>query len=486
MSGGRATDSSVLEAQPGAAGAAPLSRASLWALAWPIFVEQGLRVLIGTVDVLMVSHIGDDAVAGLSVANQFVMLFIICFAFIGIGSSVVITHHLGAHDRKGADRVSATAISTNLWIGLVVSLLVTVFSTPMLRLMQVPAGPMGYAKPFLALMGGTLFIESMNVSIAATLRAHTHTRDAMLVAFGQNILNVCGNCVLLFGLCGFPKLGVIGVALSSVFSRIVANVALWIILERRTHLKLGLRDFFSIHRATVRRILHIGLPAAGENISYWLAFMVITTFIARMGPTPLATQTYTLNIERWVILLNVSIGMGTEILIGHFIGAGRFEEAYRKLLHNLGIAMGCAVGGMAVLALVAPWLLGAFTSNSMIIVSGTLLLRLGLILEPGRVFNVVIINGLRATGDARFPVVAGAICMWCSWVPLAWFLGVKLGLGLLGIWISLICDEWTRGMLMYYRWRKRKWLPAAERSFAGARRKRNEEEPTPLAVEPPL
>jgi putative MATE family efflux protein len=471
MSGARATGGSTVGLRPGAAAAAPGAGATLLSLAWPIFIEQGLRVLIGTVDTLMVCHLGDDAVAGLSVANQFVMLFLISFAFIGIGSSVVVTHHLGGHDRKGADRISATAIATNLWIGVAVSLLVTVFSTPMLQLMRVPAGPVVYAKPFLALMGGTLFLESMNVSIAAILRAHTHTRDAMLVALGQNIINVIGNCLLLFGLFGFPKLGVVGVALSSVFSRVVANVALWNLLARRTHLRLHWRDFFSIHGESVRRILHIGLPAAGENLSYWTAFMVITTFIARMGATPLATQTYTLNIERWVILLNVSIGLGTEILIGYLIGAGRFEAAYRELLRNLRLALACAVGGMALLALVAPRLLGAFTSTPLIITSGAVLLRMGLLLEPGRVFNVVIINGLRATGDARFPVVAGAICMWCGWVPLAWFLGLKLGLGLVGIWISLICDEWTRGLIMYYRWRKRKWLPAAQRSLASAQEK---------------
>jgi putative MATE family efflux protein len=471
MSETNATGGSAVESRREGAAATSAAPATLLSLAWPIFIEQGLRVLIGTVDTLMVSHLGDDAVAGLSVANQIVMLFLITFAFIGIGSSVVITHHLGGHDRKGADEISATAIATNLWIGLAVSLLVTVFSTPMLELMQLPGGPIGYAKPFLALMGGTLFIESMNVSIAATLRAHTHTRDAMLVALGQNIINIIGNCLLLFGLCGFPKLGVVGVALSSVFSRVVANVALWIILARRTHLRLRWRDFFAIRGDKVRRILSIGLPAAGENISYWIAFMVITTFIARMGSTPLATQTYTLNIERWVILLNVSIGLGTEILIGHMIGAGRFEAAYHELLRNLRIALCCAVGGMAVLALVAPWLLAAFTSTPAIIASGTVLLRMGLLLEPGRVFNVVVINGLRATGDARFPVVAGVICMWCVWVPLAWFLGLKLGLGLVGIWISLICDEWLRGLIMHYRWRKRKWMSAAERSFSSAREK---------------
>lgn len=349
------------------AAASSVVRRSLLALAWPIFIEQGLRVMIGTVDTLMVSHLGDDAVAGLSVANQIVMLFIISFAFIGIGSSVVITHHLGSHDRKGADRISTTAIATNFWIGLLVSVLVTCFSTPMLRLMHVPGGPLVYAKPFLALMGGSLFIESMNVAISATLRAHGHTRSTMLVALGQNIVNVIGNLLLLFGLCGFPKLGVVGVAISSVFSRIVANVALWIILRRRTGLKMHWRDFISIRMTQIRRVLHIGLPAAGENISYWLAFMVITTFIARMGAAPLATQTYTLNIERWVIIVNVSIGLATEIIIGHLIGAGLFEAAYKELLRSLRIAFCLAIGGMVVLSLMAPWLIGLFTSTQAVI-----------------------------------------------------------------------------------------------------------------------
>lgn len=463
------TDSPVIEQRSTAAATAAPARSALLALAWPIFIEQGLRVLIGTVDTLMVSHIGDNAVAGLSVANQVVILFIISFAFIGIGSSVVITHHLGARDRQGADRISATAIATNFWIGLIVSILVTVFSTPMLHLMQVPAGPLVYAKPFLALMGGTLFVESMNVSIAATLRAHTHTRDAMLVALGQNILNIIGNCGLLFGLFGLPKLGVVGVAISSVFSRVVSCAALWIILARRTHLKLRWRDFFSINLDRVRRVLHIGLPAAGENVSYWIAFMVVTTFVARMGATQLATQTYTLNINRWVILLNVSIGLGTEIMIGHLIGAGLFEAAYKELLRSLRIAFCCAIGGMVVMSAAAPWLLGVFTNTPAVILAGTVLIRMGLLLEPGRVFNVVVISSLRATGDARFPVIAGFICMWGLWVPLAWLLGLKLGLGLVGIWISMICDEWTRGLLMYNRWSKRKWLPAALRSRTRAR-----------------
>ena len=184
----------------------PNATKALLAIAWPIFVEQILRMLIGTVDTFMVSHVSDGAVAALGVANQVVIFFLVAFNFIGIGTSVVITHHLGARDRAGADSIAANAIAVNTWLGAAFSAAVYFLALPMLRLMQLPTSLMGYALPFLTLMGGTLFMESMNISIAAVLRAHHHTRDAMLVTLGQNILNVIGNSVTLFGLLGCPPL----------------------------------------------------------------------------------------------------------------------------------------------------------------------------------------------------------------------------------------------------------------------------------------
>jgi Na+-driven multidrug efflux pump len=198
----------------------PLPRKlTLLALAWPIFVEQGLRILIGTVDTFMVSHISDGAVAALGVAHQVVYISIILFNFIGIGSSVVITHHLGANDRTGADRISRAAIGVNSWLGLCVSVGVAVSAEPLLRLMQLPEALLGYAVPFLTLMGGTLFLEAQNIAMAATLRAHAHTRPVMLTTGLQNVVNVALNAVFLFGLFGLPKFGVPGVAVSGVISR---------------------------------------------------------------------------------------------------------------------------------------------------------------------------------------------------------------------------------------------------------------------------
>jgi len=323
-------------------------------IAWPIFVEQTLRILIGTVDTFMVSHVSDGAVAALGVANQFVVLALICFNFIGIGASVVITHHVGAGDVKGAQKIVTTAISVNTWIGLIVSVVAYLFAAPLLRLMQLPPDLMQYAEPFLVLMGGSLFMEAMNGAIGASLRAHGYTKDAMVVTLIQNVLNIAGNCVLLFGLFGAPRMGVTGVALSSVFSRVVASIALWILLERRLKLRLHARDLIALQLDRIKRILHIGLPAAGEHMSYWIWYMVITSFAARLGEESLAEMTYTQQVQRLVILFSIALGLGTEILIGRMIGAGEFEAAYREVMKSLRTGLIIATGAIVAVAVFAP------------------------------------------------------------------------------------------------------------------------------------
>lgn len=437
---------------------------TLLQIAWPIFIEQSLRILIGVVDTFMVSHVSDGAVAALGVANQFVVLALICFNFIGIGASVVITHHVGAGDAKGAEKIVTTAIAVNTWIGLVVSLVAFTCATPLLRLMQLPEELMVHARPFLTLMGGTLFMESMNVSLGASLRAHGHTRDAMVVTTLQNVINIAGSSVLLFGLFGAPKMGVTGVALASVFSRVVASIILWVLLDRRLHLMIRARDFIEFSFDRIKRILHIGLPAAGEHMSYWVSLMVITSFVARMGSESLAMMTYTRQVQLLVILFSIALGLGTELLIGRLVGAGDFEGAYREVMKSVRIGFAISTTAIVVVAIFAKQLLGQFSHDPVVIAGGALLLLISIPYEPGRVLNIVIINALRATGDARFPISIAMVSQWCFSVPLCWLFGLKFGWGLIGVWVAMAVEEWARGLMMLRRWTKRSWLPHAHRS----------------------
>ncbi len=431
---------------------------SLFALTWPLFIDLAFHFLTGALNTFMVGHVSYKSVAALAVGNQVLDLCITLFNFIGIGSSVVIAQYLGAGDKPMARRVVQTAIGFNLLVGAVTMLAVTIGADSLLRLMNMPADLMADGHIYLTLIGICLIPEAAALCMAAALRAHGHTRDAMYVTLVANIITFVGNALLLFGWFGLPKMGVAGVAVSTIVGRLVAlGVLIWL-LQKRTGIRLVLRQLFVWPREVLGKIMHIGLPAAGENLSWMLQFMVVTSFVALMGDKALATQSFFFQICLFILLFGLSIGLGTEILVGHLVGAGKFEQAYRQLLRSL------RLGLLVTAAVVIPaalggghYLMGLFTDDVEILALASQLFLVSLILEPGRTFNIVVINSLRATGDARFPLLMGLISMWGIAIPLAWYLGLHLGWGLVGIWLAFAADEWTRGLSMYWRWKSRRW-----------------------------
>jgi Na+-driven multidrug efflux pump len=218
-----------------------------------------------------------------------------------------------------------------------------------------------------------------------------------------------------------------------------------------------MKDYFKLEITYIKKIFKIGLPAAGEQVCYNTSQLAITAIIAILGASSLTTRVYTQNIMSYIMLFGLAMGQGTQILIGHMVGAGNFDGAYRQLLKSLKYSFSITIVMAIVIALIREPMLGIFTDDNEIISMGGILLLMCLLLEPGRTFNLVVISSLRATGDATISVKVGVLSMWGICVPLAYFLGIHQGLGLPGIWIAFIVDEWFRGITMYFRWKSRVW-----------------------------
>lgn len=429
----------------------------LLALTWPIFIELFLHMLMGSTDTFMLSHISDEAVAAVGVANQLIFFMILVFGFVATGTAVLVSQNLGAGLQVDARKISGLSLSLNLVFGVLVSVIVVGFNDLFLQMFNLTPEIHRLAQQYLTIVGGTLFTQALLVTASAILRANGLTKEAMVISVVMNIIHLAGNSLFIYGLFGVPEMGVQGVAISTAISRAIAVILIFRLLYRRLPMKIAIEDYLNFNKSFIKKILKIGVPSAGENVVYNTSQMAITVIIGLMGAMALTTRVYTFNIMSFMMLFGIAIGQGTQILIGYKVGAREFDKAYHQLLKSLKLSIIITMAITVIIVSIREPILGVFTTNKEIIREGSKVLLLCLILEPGRTFNIVVISSLRAAGDAVFPVKMAFVSMWGISVPLAYILGIKMGFGLSGVWIAFIVDEWFRGIIMYIRWKSRAW-----------------------------
>ena len=433
-----------------------IRKLTLFSLTWPIFIELSLHMLMGNADTFMLSQYDDKAVAAVGVANQITSLFNMLFGFVAVGTTILVSRYLGAKEIQDARNAAKTSISLNLVFGLLMSIVLVTTCGALLRLLGLEEELMSYGKTYLTITGVFLFIQSLLLTFSATIKSYGFTRNIMIITVGMNILNIAGNAFVLYGLFGMPVYGVAGVAVVTVISRVAGFIAMLVMLVRILG-GLHWRELLRPQKKYVSGLLRIGIPSAGENLSYNMSQLVITGFIASIGVTAMVTRVYTFNIIFLITLFTSAIAQGTQILVARFIGAKEYDQAYQRGIRSLVISVGITILVAGFYNLVGVYILDIFTDDPEVIRMGRILLLLAFLLEPGRAFNMILNGSLRASGDVNYPVIIGLIFMWGLAVPLAYLFGIHFGLGLIGIFISFILDEWTRGIIMFFRWRKRKW-----------------------------
>ncbi|OZB96681.1 MATE family efflux transporter [Paenibacillus sp. XY044] len=439
------------------AGDNPVSKLSLLAITWPIFVESALQMFLRTSDTFMLSKVSDGAVAAVGVANQIIMFAVLMFNFVALGSAVVISQYLGARRQHEIGRLAGSSLALNFLFGLLVSIIVMMLSGPLLRIFDLDPSLFGQAKKYLLIAGGALVIQALLTAVTAMIQSHGLTRQTMVVTIGMNVLNIFGNYLFIYGPGGFPKLGVVGVAISTAFAQCVGLAVNLVLLRKAAGVYIRWNDLFVWSREHIEKVLRVGVPSSAVSLSYSANQFVTTAFISSLGASVLATKIYTQNIMFFVMILAVSLGRGGQIIVGQLVGAGQREEAYKQVIRNLIRSELITLAAVAVLTLFRQPLMKLFTTDPDIIAMGAALLLLSFLLEPGRNFNVILERSLQAAGDARSAMIVSITVTWLFSVPLTYLLGIHWGYGLYGIWAAFIADEWLRGILLWVRWRSKAW-----------------------------
>lgn len=433
-------------------------RGQLFKLTGPIFLETLLILTLGVVDTLMLSHHSDNSVAAVGVVNQLLNMVFLLFNITTTGTTVMCALYYGAKDTKSFVQVVGTSLLFNAVVGLTISLFLYLFGRDMLVWMDIRPDLMPEAETYMHIVGGFGFFQAISFTISAVLRAANKPIYSMQVVFLLNILNVFGNYSLIFGHFGFPALGVQGAAISTSVCRGIGMLMLFIVLFRRLVKRMPLDYFRPFPFRKLKDVLKIGLPSAGEQISYDASQVAIVYFINMLGNEVLAARVYVMNIVIIGYIFSLSMAQATSICTGNRVGEGKKRAAYLISWYawKRSLLVTC-IASCGVYLLGRP-LLGIFTENQTIINVAMGALLVDILLEHGRATVLMFLFCLRSVGDVLVPVLIEMVCMWVFAVCCGYLFGIVFGLGLAGMWVAFAMDEGSRGLVLLFRWRSRKWM----------------------------
>ena len=423
----------------------------------PIFIETLLIMMLGAVDTVMLSQYSDEAVAAVGVVNQLVMFAFLIFEIINMGTSVLCSQYLGAKLPQKMVQVVGVSLLLNILIGLGVSA-VLYFGAPwLLHMMGLRAELMTYGVNYMEIVGAFAFFQAISLTISASLKSADKAIYPMMVVVVVNVLNIIGNYTLIFGKFGMPALGVEGAAISTAFARGVSMVILFVILFRKHISRFPLKYFRPFPWIELKNLLKIGVPSAGENMSYSLSQVVLTYFINLLGNEALAARMYVVNVVMFVYLFTIAMAQGGAISIGHLGGKKRIRGAYLLGKYVMRLSVLVSVTLSCIWALMGKTMFGWLTDNPEIIRMGVMVLYVDIILEIGKAINIYATNALRATGDVNYPFYVGVVMQWGVAVGCGYLFGLHWGWGLVGMWFAFLLDENIRGVIFVRRWNSMKW-----------------------------
>lgn len=434
---------------------------ALTALIVPLVIEQLLAILVGMADSIMIANVGEAAVSGVSLVDQVMILVIQVFAALATGGAVVTGQYLG---QKNKERASESATQM-VWFITICSIVIMagIYGARYWILHgvfgQIEADVMGYANIYLLIVTASVpFIALYNCG-AAIFRAMGNSEISMQVSIIMNVINVCGNAVLIYG---FHR-GAEGVAIPTLISRMAAAVIITVrLLDKKypVHIKRSL--CYHPDWSMVKKILSIGVPNGLENSMFQLGKIIVLSLVSTFGTHAIAANAVGNVVSMFSNLPGTAVSLAITTVIARCVGANDYKQAkyyIRKLLTIAHVGIIAAVG---LVFLAMPWIVRAYhLSDVTAQVTRQILYFHGICSIFFWPVSFSLPAAFRAAGDAKMCMIISISSMWIFRIAFSYVLGKYVGMGLFGVWVAMIIDWVFRCLCYGIRYFGGKWEKAA-------------------------
>lgn len=423
----------------------------------PLIIEQLLTVTVGLADSIMIASVGEAAVSGVSLVDTVMVLLINIFAALATGGAVVAGQYIGQRhfDRAGKVAEQLVLFITVLSIGITV--IVYLCQNLILHGVfgRIDADVMSSSRTYLLIVTASIPFMGIYNGGAAIFRSAGNSKIAMQTSLLMNAINITGNAILIYGL----HMGVAGAAIPTLISRIAAAVIIILLLSRKNQqVKIPRRWSFRFEGATVRKILHIGVPNGLENSMFQLGKILVLSLVATFGTASIAANAVSNTIAMFQILPGMAMGFAILTVVAQCVGAGDYKQAKYYTKKLLLITYGAMILLNVAIYLLLPLIIDIYRLSDVTAQMTRKILTYHAIccctIWP---LSFTLPNTLRASNDVKLTMWISIFSMWVFRIAFSYILGSFLDWGVFGIWVAMTIDWLFRAICFTTRYIRGRW-----------------------------
>jgi len=435
----------------------PIVKTLLW-LAYPIILANLVNLSYNLVDAFWLGKLGKAAFGAPTVCWPLIMLFY----SVGMGYAragiALISQYYGAGDKRLTEKSAGNLFSSIAIVALLLSLLGYTLAPEALKLMSVPSDiyPLAVSYIRVIFLGIPLSFLGFAFNTIASALGDTKTPSRLNII--SVLFNIVLDPILIFGLFGFSKMGVIGAALATVVSRsLVSFVGGYLLFKGFRGIKIGLKDL-KIEGWWLKKVISIGTPLTIQQSSNSLGFTIMMSLVSRYGTTIVAAYGVVIRLINILEAFTWGINRATSIMVGQNIGAERYDRARAIAnMSNILIAGSLTLGSIFIYGF-REQLIAVFINKPDVIVEGSKLIQILAISIP--FFGLFFTTGAIASGSGHTKIFAllSIIRLWVLRIGLSIILSFILGLGPEGLWIAMSISNICIGIASFLWLKRGTWL----------------------------
>lgn len=438
----------------------------LFILVVPIAFQNFIASAVSMADVIMLGRVDQTSISASSLAGQ--VQFLLYVTYFGLASALTIlaSQYWGKGDRKTIARILGIGLIISVSISALAAFLAFFFPGGVIRVWTNVPELIEAGKLYLRYVALSYVFTGITQPYHAILKSCERVRFSTVVSVLALILNVCLNALLIFGLLGFPKLGIVGAALATSIARGIEFIICLVDFLTQKLFPKSLRNMFSIPGALVKDFIRYCLPAFINDAMWGLAYNMNSIIMGHLGSDIVAAQSVVAVSRETITAVGFGISGAASILLGKEIGENRLDAARKDASSILWTTFVIGLIQGLVLLLVSPIIPGLVKISPTATQYLKIMLYINVIYQMGQMINTVLISSLfRCGGDSRYGMILDIVCMWAFAVPLGLISAFVLHLPPIWVYVLMCTDEFAKMPFALHHYQSKAWIKNLTRDF---------------------